>query len=242
MRSKTGFTLRLSESVSIVAAARAASGKKSASVAAMSLARVSIVLVALGCAQSASPPAQTGGSGGEGGVETGGSSGSGPSGGTAGSVKPDAAPDLAIPEDTARPADALAPDLAAADGLPATAGLTKIVLFAGGGAGGDGSPAAMAKLSEPFGVAQDPMTGDFYIAEFTDHVRKIDAKGILTTVVGTGATGPGGQVQLTQPHDVLFRPGTRTLFIADTYANRVLKMDAATGDVVPFAGAGTQVA
>jgi YVTN family beta-propeller protein len=92
----------------------------------------------------------------------------------------------------------------------------------------------MAKLSEPFGTAVDPMTGELYIAEFTGRIRRVDDKGVLTTVVGPGV--------LMSPHDLLFQPGTRTLFIGDTFAHRVVKMDAATGKVVPFAGSGTQLA
>ena len=201
-----------------------------------------VFLTALGCAQSAHPPAGGGGgSGGEGGSETGGSSG----GGAGGQPRLDAAPDLATAGDLAGSFDGalaeaavLPPDASAPNNGPA-----KIVLIAGGGSGGDGSPAVMAKLSEPFGTAVDPMTGELYIAEYTGgHVRKIDGQGIISTVVGAGATGPGGKVTLVQPHDVLFQPGTRNLFIADTFANRVVKMNAATGETVAFAGAGTPVA
>jgi len=113
---------------------------------------------------------------------------------------------------------------------------------AGGGNGGDGTPALMAKLNEPFGAAVDPMTGDIYIAEYLGgHVRRIDDKGVISTVVGVNATGPGGKITLKQPHDLLFQPGTRTLFVADTFDNRVFRMNAATGEITLFAGAGTQI-
>jgi DNA-binding beta-propeller fold protein YncE len=200
-----------------------------------------ILALALGCGKSASGPGATGGSGGEGGGETGGSSG----GGTGGQPRADAAPDVSSSApDLAPSLDLIAPDgPALATDAPASAGPAKIVLVAGGGNGGDGSPAVMAKLSEPFGTAVDPMTGELYIAEYTGgHVRKIDGKGIISTVVGAGASGPGGKITLGQPHDVLFQPGTRNLFIADTFANRVVKMNAATGEIAAFAGAGTQVA
>ena len=125
----------------------------------------------------------------------------------------------------------------------APSGPAKIVLIAGGGNGGDGSPAVMARVPQPFGVDVDPMNGDIYIAEFSGgHVRRIDDKGIITTVVGSGASGPGAQFSLRQPHDLMFQPGTRNLFIADTMADRVLRLDASTGQVTVFAGAGTQVA
>jgi YVTN family beta-propeller protein len=205
-----------------------------------------VIWAAFGC-QSSRAPAGSGGSGGDGtgGAESGGASGKAGSGGSGGQPRLDAAPDLAAGgPDLALPLDGPAADLppSVAPDAPPASGPAKIVLVAGGGNGGDGSPAAMAKLSVPFGTAVDPMNGDIYIAEFTGRVRRIDDKGIISTVVGTGAPGPGGKVTLDQPHDLLFRPGTRTLFIGDTYAKRVVKMDAATGEAVAFAGAGTQVA
>jgi hypothetical protein len=202
-------------------------------------ARALLLAAALGCGQSGGPPAGGAGAGGEGGSQTGGAGG----GVVQGRV--DAAPDVggAGPDAGSTLLDAGAGDLAVAppDTAP-SAGPAKIVLVAGGGPGGDGSPAVMAKLSEPFGTAVDPMTGELYIAEFTGHVRRIDGKGIISTVAGAGASGPGGKITLTNPHDVLFQPGTRNLFIADSFANRVLKMDAATGETAVFAGAGTQLA
>ena len=108
---------------------------------------------------------------------------------------------------------------------------------------GEGIPAAGARLSEPFGAVADPVTGDIYIAEFgSNRIRQIDRQGIIRTVVGPGAPGAAGAVRLDRPHDLLFQPGTRMLFIADTAGNRVLRLDAATGQVEPFAGAGTGVA
>jgi DNA-binding beta-propeller fold protein YncE len=205
--------------------------------------RALLILAVVGCGTSGGAPASTGGAGGEGGGETGGAGGA--TGGSGGQPRLDAAPDLAAPAaDTAPAIDVSAPDRSAppADAPPST-GPARIVLVAGGGSGGDGSPAVTAKLSEPFGTAVDPMTGDLYICEYTGgHVRRVDTKGIISTVVGAGASGPGGKVTLGMPHDVLFQPGTRTLFIADTYANRVVKMDAATGETTVFAGAGTTIA
>jgi DNA-binding beta-propeller fold protein YncE len=204
-----------------------------------SRARTLMLLSALlGCGQSGHPAsgAGTGGGGGEGGGET---------GGTGGQAHSDAAADLATAgPDTALAADTSAPDLTPAPGdAPPSNGAAKIVLVAGGGSAGDGSPAVMAKLTEPFGTAVDPMTGEIYIAEYTGgHVRRVDSKGIISTVVGAGASGGGGKVTLGNPHDLLFQPGTRNLFIADTFANRVVKMDAATGETAVFAGAGTALA
>ena len=142
--------------------------------------------------------------------------------------------------------DASAPpsqvDSGAGGSMPPANGPARIVLVAGGGTGGDGSPAKMARVAEPFGTAVDPMTGEIYIAEVGGKIRRVDANGVISTVVGAGAAGPGSKFTLRQPHDLLFQPGTRNLFIADTMASRVLRMDAATGEVIVFAGAGSALA
>src|SRR5690242_676554 len=68
----------------------------------------------------------------------------------------------------------------------------KLVLVAGGGEGGDGSPAREAKLQAPFGVDFD-RAGNLFLVEFTGHrVRKIDGRGILHTIAGTGEKGYAG--------------------------------------------------
>ena len=127
------------------------------------------------------------------------------------------------------------------DRPPMPAGPGKIVLVVGGGTGGDGTPAAMASTNKPFGAVVDPLSGEVYIAEYGGHkVRKIDGAGIISTVMGAGATGPGGKITLGQPHNLLFQPGSHNLFVADTFAGRVIKMDATTGESTVFAtGLGT---
>jgi len=55
-----------------------------------------------------------------------------------------------------------------------------------GGFLGDGGPATQALLSSPSGIALDS-AGDLYIADFSNNrVRKVDTKGIITTVAGNG--------------------------------------------------------
>jgi sugar lactone lactonase YvrE len=138
-------------------------------------------------------------------------------------------------------ADAQAPADASAAGKPDRASMQpsgpgKIVLIAGGGNGGDGTPAVMAATDRPFGAVTNPLNGDVYIAEYGGHkVRRIDDKGIITTVMGAGAAGPGGKITLGQPHSLLFQPNSHTLFVADTFAGRVIKMDTTTGESEVFA-------
>jgi DNA-binding beta-propeller fold protein YncE len=116
----------------------------------------------------------------------------------------------------------------------------RLALFAGGGTGGDGGPATAASLARPFAVAVDPRSGEYYVAELHgNRVRKIDRAGIISTVIGPGAPGEAGKVQLKEPHHLAFPPGGGDLFIADTLNNRILRFTPATGAVIPFAPAVT---
>jgi len=124
-------------------------------------------------------------------------------------------------------------------GFPAT-GEPKIVLVAGSGMGGDGTQATSAAVLNPYGAVVDPVSGDVYISECdTGKIRHVDASGTITTVVGPGAPGAAANIDLNQPHDLLFQPGTQNLFIADTMNGNVYRLNAATGEVAIFVGAGT---
>ncbi|HTU19412.1 MAG TPA: hypothetical protein VMG10_15230 [Gemmataceae bacterium] len=119
----------------------------------------------------------------------------------------------------------------------------KIVLAAGGGDGGDGGPAREAKLQTPFGVDFD-RAGNLYFVEFTGHrVRKIDRKGILSTVAGTGEKGyagdggPAAKAQFNSMHSLAVTP-QGDIYLADTWNNRVRKIDARTGVIHTIAGTG----
>jgi streptogramin lyase len=200
----------------------------------------------LSCGSSSGGSATGGAGGGEatgGSAETGGKGGSATGGATGGSVgtggasPPDAA--TSAPDAADNPADSgPAPGM---DRPPMSSGPGKIVLVAGGGNGGDGTPAVMASTSMPFGTVVDPLSGEVYIAEYGGHkVRRIDGKGIISTVMGAGAMGPGGQITLGQPHNLLFQPNTHNLFVADTFAGRVIRMDTTTGQSEVFvSGLGT---
>jgi DNA-binding beta-propeller fold protein YncE len=119
----------------------------------------------------------------------------------------------------------------------------KVVLVAGGGSGHDGVPATKARLEEPFGVDFD-QAGNLYLVEMTgQRVCRIDRKGMLTTLAGTGRKGNGGdggpalQAEFNSMHSLAVAP-SGDVFVADTWNNRVRKIDTKTGRVVPFAGTG----
>jgi DNA-binding beta-propeller fold protein YncE len=124
-----------------------------------------------------------------------------------------------------------------------TARADKVVLVVGGGDGGSGSDATAAKLMGPFGIDFDT-TGNMYLVEMVGaRALKVDLKGILTTVAGTGKKGDGGdggpaiKAEFNGMHSLAVTPDG-TVFLADTWNNRVRRLDPKTGVVTNFAGTG----
>jgi sugar lactone lactonase YvrE len=118
-----------------------------------------------------------------------------------------------------------------------------VALVAGGGDGADGSPATKARLQAPFGVDFD-RAGNLYFVEYAGHrVRRIDAKGILTTIGGTGKRGAGGdggparEAELNSPHSLAVATNG-DIYVADTGNNRVRKIDGKSGKITSIAGSG----
>jgi len=106
-----------------------------------------------------------------------------------------------------------------------------IETFAGTGARGyrDGVPAREAELDTPYDLRFAP-NGDLYIADTGNNViRRIDASGIVTTVVGTGAAGfagdggPAASSVLRRPSAVVF-DAAGSMWIADTSNQRVRRV------------------
>ena len=121
----------------------------------------------------------------------------------------------------------------------------KLVVIAGGGKETGGVPATQARLNTPFGVDSD-RAGNLYIVEMVGRrVLKVDPKGILTVLAGTGAKGDGGddgpaaEAQFNGPHSLAVAPDG-TVYVADTWNNRVRKIDPTTGKITAFAGTGAK--
>ena len=119
----------------------------------------------------------------------------------------------------------------------------RVVVVAGGGNEETG-PAAHCRLHAPFGIDFDH-TGNMFVVEMAggERVLRVDGRGILTVVAGTGEKGdngdggPAAQARFNGMHSLAVGPGD-DLFIADTWNNRVRRIDAKTGMVFPFAGTG----
>ncbi|SNT41640.1 NHL repeat-containing protein [Granulicella rosea] len=109
----------------------------------------------------------------------------------------------------------------------------------------NGVEATSVPLAAPAGLAYDA-AGNLYIASVDQHVvRKVDLKGIITTVAGTGEQGFAGDggaatsAVLDSPAGVAV-DGSGNLFIADTRNQRIREVVAATGVIATIAGTGVR--
>jgi hypothetical protein len=121
----------------------------------------------------------------------------------------------------------------------------KVVLVAGGGEGADGTEATKAKLVQPFAVDFDK-EGNIYFVEMAggERLRKIDAKGVLTTLAGTGKKGdsgdkgPGAKAEFNGMHNLIWRDEWNFVLVADTFNNRLRYYDLEKKTVHAHAGTG----
>ncbi len=110
------------------------------------------------------------------------------------------------------------------------------------GFSGDGGPATVAKLNNPYAVSVDGSGNIFIVDGDNQRIRKVDAGGTITTVAGTGVSGfsgdggPATAAKLDGPYDVSV-DGSGNIFIADRTNQRIRKVDAG-GSITTVAGTG----
>ncbi len=110
-----------------------------------------------------------------------------------------------------------------------------------GGYSGDGGQATVAELGGPWGVAVDNV-GNLYIADGTNHrVRKINDKGIISTVAGNGINGYSGDGGTATDAEIspvgVTVDVNGNIYIADA-GNNVIRKVTSSGIISTFAGNG----
>lgn len=110
---------------------------------------------------------------------------------------------------------------------------------------GDNGPALSAGVPSPASVALDA-AGNLYIVDPQNNVvRKVDTRGVITTVAGTGSygySGDGGSAisaTLANPNGIAV-DGAGNIFIADSGNNVIRMVSAATGIITRAAGNGSR--
>jgi streptogramin lyase len=111
------------------------------------------------------------------------------------------------------------------------------------GFSGDGGPALQAELNNPYGLVVGP-GGALFLCDMGNHrIRKIDKKGIITTVAGSGVkgwSGDGGSAlaaTLNEPYEVRF-DNRGNMFFVEMRNAIVRRVDAKTGIISTIAGTG----
>ena len=130
-----------------------------------------------------------------------------------------------------------------------------ITRFAGigvGGYNGDGIPALEAALYHPEHLAFDSHDQLYICDNSNDRIRRIDKRGILTTVLGdpfpasvdaqhsrssSGDGGPAVEASIIMP-DSIFVDGRDDLYVGEKYGFRIRHVDARTGIVRTVVGTG----
>lgn len=120
--------------------------------------------------------------------------------------------------------------------------MTTYVGTGSSGFSGDGGKATEARLNVPAGLAFDKR-GNLYIADRNNNrIRKVDTRGIITTIAGTGTAGfsgdggPATQAQLNLPSGIAL-DGKGNIFFSDRSNNRIRVIDS-SGKISTYAGSG----
>ncbi len=113
------------------------------------------------------------------------------------------------------------------------------------GYSGDDGMAVVARLNAPWSVTPSSSGGLYIADQGNNRIRKIDATGVMSTVVGTGASSYGGdgglatQAALNAPASVAIDVAGN-LYVADSGNNLVREVNVSTGIISTMAGASSQ--
>jgi len=119
----------------------------------------------------------------------------------------------------------------------------RVSIVAGGGEQANGT-ATNCRLHAPFGVDFD-RAGNLYIAEMEggERILRVDRQGVLSVIAGTGEKGDSGDggpavdARFNGMHSLCVGPADE-LWAADTWNNRIRRLDLGTGRILAFAGTG----
>ncbi len=108
---------------------------------------------------------------------------------------------------------------------------------------GDGGPAREAGAGEPYGLTIGP-DGTLYFCDIAFHViRRVDNKGRISTVAGSGKKGyagdggPARQALLNEPYEIKF-DADGSMYFVEMQNNLIRKVDKSSGVIATVAGTG----
>jgi YVTN family beta-propeller protein len=130
-------------------------------------------------------------------------------------------------------------------GVPCGSGVgvmgTVHVTTVAGGFVGDKGPAKSAALGAPYSSVLDS-TGNLYISDIVNRIRKVDTLGNITTIAGNGICGyngeniPANKALVCFPNGLVFDSAGNLVFGDST--SRIRKIDHSTGKISTIAGDG----
>ncbi|HVK03484.1 MAG TPA: hypothetical protein VM490_08410 [Armatimonadaceae bacterium] len=108
---------------------------------------------------------------------------------------------------------------------------------------GDGGPVEKASFQGSRALARDPRDGTLYVIEREGHrIRRVDPKGVITTLAGLGKPGyegdggPASAASFRGPKGACVDPKSGDLYVVDTENHAVRRIDAKTGVITTVAG------
>lgn len=111
------------------------------------------------------------------------------------------------------------------------------------GFSGDGGPARLARLDNPFGVIRGPDHAIWFCEYTGQRIRRILPNGTIQTVAGsgkkgyTGDGGPASEATFNLPHEIRFDQ-KGDLYVVDMSNHAVRKIDLRSGIITTIAGTG----